>query len=425
MGAGWGALRLFRGFVSALKRSAAHDIVVVLHDLPLGGTERIAVRLSNRWAAAGRRVTLFCGALQGPLTALVGEGVELVECAPAIPRGAGSRARLGEALARFVATRRPDLLFAPGNFHWPALPALARLDRGAKPAIVAQVSTPLHRPGRGPLQQLGYDVGARARLGIVDGAVSLSAPMTRDVDRLLGRRITRCIPLPALEDEAPPLAPAQGRLIVAAGRLVREKGFDVALRAFARLRDPQARLAILGEGPRRAELERLAVRLGVADRVEMPGYVPDIRPWLDRARCFLLSSWYEGYAAVVVEALAAGRPVVATDCTPAANDLLRRDPARGAVAPIGDARRLAQALHSVLDAPPPDPRALAAAVAGYRIQPIAEAYLELFDEIVDRRAAERPSSLPASRPASSDRLLQVITRRLASMRVTGPAADKV
>lgn len=366
---------------------AANDIVVVLHDLPLGGTERIAVRLSNRWAAAGRRVTLFCGAREGPLAAMVADGVEVVECMPAIPRGPGSRQRLGEALAAFVADRRPDLLFAPGNFHWPALPPIARLSAPAKPAIVAQVSTPLFRPGRGPLQQLGYNLGARVRLSGVDVAVSLSDPMTRDVDRVLGRRITRCIPLPALEDEAPPLTRAEGRLIVAAGRLVREKGFDLALRAFARLRDPEARLAIVGEGPRRGELEALARRLGVADRVEMPGYVPDIRPWLDRARCFLLSSWYEGYAAVVVEALAAGRPVVATDCTPAANDLIRRSPAYGAVAPIGDARRLTAALRRVLGAPAPDPQALADAVAGYRIQPIAEAYLQLFDEVVDRRLA--------------------------------------
>jgi glycosyltransferase involved in cell wall biosynthesis len=60
----------------------------------------------------------------------------------------------------------------------------------------------------------------------------------------------------------------------------------------------------------------------VADRVRLPGYVPDIRPWLAIARTFLLTSWYEGYAAVIVEALGAGRPVVSTDCTPAARELL-------------------------------------------------------------------------------------------------------
>jgi glycosyltransferase involved in cell wall biosynthesis len=362
---------------------SARRIVVVLQDFPLGGSERIAVRLANRWAELGRDVTLFCGTREGPLATMISRGVAVAEASPPLPRGRGSRQRLRQALEQHLRERSADLLFAPGNYQWPALPAFGG-PRGERPAVVAQISTPLYRHGRGRLAQIEYNWRARRRLAAVDAAVALSPRTVPHADRVLGRRITQALPLPALEDDARPLQAAQGRLIVAAGRLVPEKGFDQAIRAFARLDDRTTRLAILGDGPERDMLQALAQRLGVADRVDFPGYVPDIGPWLARARLFLLSSWYEGYAAVVVEALAAGRPVVATACTPAAAELLT-DPERGCVATLGDVDALAAGLRQVLSAPPADPAALARAVEGYRIGPIAQAYLDLFDEVVTTR----------------------------------------
>ncbi|WP_165186800.1 glycosyltransferase [Caulobacter soli] len=395
----------------------ARTIAIVLHDLPLGGSERIAVRLANRWAASGRRVTLFCGTREGPLADLIHADVEVVEADPPIPRGRGSRKALGQATAAFVAKQRPDILFVPGNYHWPILPAVDALPADQRPGVIAQIGTPLYRHGRGALAQIPYNLKTRYQLRRVDRAISLSDSMTDDANRTLGRRITQCIRLPALNDDDHAFVPpASGKLILAAGRLVKEKGFDVALRAFALLNDPEAELVIVGEGERRAELEALATELGVADRVRLPGYVPDIRPWLKLARTFLLTSWYEGYAAVIVEALGAGRPVVSTDCTLAARELLSEG-SNGRVAPIGDAVALAESLRQVLEAPAPDPRVLARSVADYRIGPIAEAYLQVFDAVVAQRTGPatikpfapfsgRALSIPAGRraPASVARL---------------------
>jgi glycosyltransferase involved in cell wall biosynthesis len=388
----------------------ARTIAIVLHDLPLGGSERIAVRLANRWAALGREVTLFCGSRQGPLARLIDAKVRVIEADPPIPRGRGSRKALGNAAAAYVAQHRPDILFAPGNYHWPVLPAIEALPADQRPGVVAQIGTPLYRHGRGALAQIPYNLKTRRQLRGVDQAISLSDDMTEDANRVLGRRITQRIALPALDDDDHAFTPPpEGKTILAAGRLVKEKGFDVALRAFALLGDPDAELVIVGEGERRAELEALAAELGVADRVRLPGYVPDIRPWLEMARAFLLTSWYEGYAAVIVEALGAGRPVVSTDCTPAARDLLS-DGLHGRVARIGDAEGLAEGLRQVLNAPAPDPAALARSVASYRIGPIAEAYLQVFDAVVAKRTSPaatkrfmpfpvRAFSIPAGRPA--------------------------
>jgi glycosyltransferase involved in cell wall biosynthesis len=375
-------------------RQTAGKIAVVFHDFPLGGSERIAIRLMNTWAKAGRHVTAFCGAMRGPLAGMIGGNIEVVSCTPEIPRGGGSRRRLGNALAAFLDRGRPDALFIPGNFHWPVLPAVARLPRDKRPVIIAQISTPLFRHGRGPLEQAGYNMLTRYRFGCVDRAIALSPSMVSDADRILGRPITQFIRLPVLDgnDDGGTVQQASGKTIVAAGRMVAEKGFDVALRAFAHVNDPEARLIIVGDGPRRAQLKNLAQTLGVADRVEMPGYVPDISAWLAQARVFLMSSFYEGFGAVIVEALAAGRPVVSTDCTPAVHDLLYG--LEGcAVAPIGDARKLGEALRSVLAQPAPQIQSLTSAVAGYSMAPIADEYLGVFDSI---HAAKLRSGLPAT-----------------------------
>ena len=395
----------------------ARTIAIVLHDLPLGGSERIAVRLANRWAALGRRVTLFCGSREGPLAELIHADVEIVEADPPIPRGRGSRKALGRATAAYVAEHRPDILFVPGNYHWPILPAIDALPADQRPGVIAQIGTPLYRHGRGALAQIPYNLKTRRQLRRIDRAISLSDSMTDDANRALGRRVTQCIRLPALDDDDHAFVPpATGKIILAAGRLVKEKGFDIALRAFALLDDPNAKLVIVGEGERRAELEALAAELGVADRISLPGYVPDIRPWLEIARTFLLTSWYEGYAAVIVEALGAGRPVVSTDCTPAARELLSDGP-NGHVASIGDVAGLAEGLRQVLNGPAPDPRVLARAVVDYRIGPIAEAYLQVFDAVVAKRTSPaaikrfapfpaRAFAIPAGRrgPASAARL---------------------
>lgn len=383
-------------------RPQARSIVIVLHDLPLGGSERIAIRLANRWVAEGRQVTLLVGSRKGPLDAMIAAGVEVVECSPPIPRSRGSRELLGRATAAFLSGRRTDVLFVPGNYHWRLMPAVAALPDAVRPKMVAQIGTPLYRHGRGRLQQVFYNHRTRRQFAGVDAAISLSPAMTAEADRILGRQITTCLRLPAVDDDAPlPVAAdADSRLIVAAGRLVREKGFEIAIRAFALLDDPSARLVILGEGPERKRLLAQAQAAGVADRVELPGYVPDIRPWLDRARAFLLTSYYEGYGAVIVEALAAGRPVVTTNCTHAVPELLARR-GHGAVAPIGDAVALADGLRRVLDAPPPDPAALSAGVGEYCIGPVSDAYLAMFDSLLERRAgSDRRSRLPLAELAT-------------------------
>jgi glycosyltransferase involved in cell wall biosynthesis len=163
-------------------------------------------------------------------------------------------------------------------------------------------------------------------------------------------------------------------VILGAGRLGSQKGFDILLQAFAAMTgNHQARLIILGEGNHRRDLEGLARALNVADRVLMPGFQSDFYAWLARADLFVLSSRWEGSPNVLTEALALGVPSVSTDCPSGPREVL--DNGRyGPLVPVDDADQLCRAMEQTLETPPRSDQ-LKKAVAEYTAETSAERYL--------------------------------------------------
>lgn len=361
------------------------SILVVVHDFSLGGTERTAMRLARAWSKQGSDVTIFCGSATGPLASLAGPDVQIVCSDPEIGRNAGSRRRLARAAARHLNQHPADICFIPGNYHWPVVPRLTRADRKAGTKFVAQISADLRKPQRGRLRQMLFNLRMRWLLRHADALVAMARKAELDADEILPGKTT-IIPLPAIDDDAlPPVPiPEGGPVILGAGRLVPEKGFMTLLEAFAKLPIAEAHLVIAGSGVEEARLKSRAIELGIERRVTFLGYVEDIRPALDEARLFVLASQFEGYGAVVIEALAAGRPVVITDCTPATE--LFTDPGIGVVVPIDDIDALCQGMAAMLGRPPPDPELAAALVAHHRIGAVAKLYLDLFERLRDARA---------------------------------------
>jgi glycosyltransferase involved in cell wall biosynthesis len=137
--------------------------------------------------------------------------------------------------------------------------------------------------------------------------------------------------------------------VVAAGRLVRQKGFDLLIRAHAALRGRGVahQLVIVGEGELRPALEALIAELGVQDSVHLPGYVSNPYPLMCHASVFALSSLWEGFGAVIVEAMACGAAVVAFDCPSGPSEILEGG-RYGVLVPPDDAEALSEALGRVL-----------------------------------------------------------------------------
>lgn len=102
--------------------------------------------------------------------------------------------------------------------------------------------------------------------------------------------------------------------IVAAGRLIKLKGFDYLIDAFAQLKMPNLKLVILGEGPLRQSLENQAQRLGVADRIIMPGFIKNPMPYFKGAKLCVVSSTMEGFPNVLLQMMALNNRIVSTKC---------------------------------------------------------------------------------------------------------------
>lgn len=136
--------------------------------------------------------------------------------------------------------------------------------------------------------------------------------------------------------------------LIAIGSLKDDKGFDVLLQALVEIRNRyDAKLLILGEGSLRNDLEKLSRELGISDELYMPGFRPNPGIFLQHASVFVLSSNWEGFGNVIVEALATGVPVVSTDCLSGPAEILEGG-RYGRLVPLGDWRALAKAVEATL-----------------------------------------------------------------------------
>lgn len=139
--------------------------------------------------------------------------------------------------------------------------------------------------------------------------------------------------------------------VIAVGRLHLQKDYPTLIRAFKILRENQdVRLLILGEGEERENLERLILELDLQDDVKLAGFVKNPFAYMKKASLFVLSSVYEGFGNVLVEAMACGTPVVSTDCPSGPSEILENGK-WGKLVPVADPEALAKAMEESLNSP--------------------------------------------------------------------------
>ncbi len=339
--------------------------IAILSPLGRGGT------------AAHGGITPVIRSLTGALCER-GLRVELLTFAPSDPRalvpGLDRRAalhNLGQGrlwqqrrwLAARLATQRPRVLLAAGHRANLLAASLAGGETRVVLSVHNTVSTGLR--GLGLLRRAWRLRGLRRMYPRADAIVCVSAGVAEDLRRYLtlpaGRITIIHNPIQTRVDEPaarlhPWLSDRGQTVILGAGRLSPQKDFMTLIHAFALLSDlPDHRLMIIGEGPERAHLEREIARLGIIERVTLPGFVTNPRACMAASALFVLSSAWEGFGNVLVEAMAMGTPVVSTDCPSGPREILQ-DGALGPLVPVGDAPALARAIRQSLIDPVPAER---------------------------------------------------------------------
>jgi exopolysaccharide biosynthesis WecB/TagA/CpsF family protein len=298
-----------------------YAIAFFMRDLSGGGVERMRLRLAEGLAARGHAVTLVVQVFQGALVPQLRPEIRIVVL------GRNRTLACIRPLARLLRTRQFDIIFSSLDHNNVALLTARILAGSATPVVVCQ-----HNALNGE-RALGWKyvvIPVLYRLLAPWAAhfIGVSSGVAGDLIRAAGisRNKVSIVYNPVFDAEEQPQchaepadpwlsAGASPPLFVFAGRLVPQKDPALAIRAFALYAAGHpGSLALLGEGPLAPELERLISALNLSHRVRLMHFVPRPAAWYKQARALLLTSRYEGFGNVIVEALACGTPVIAANC---------------------------------------------------------------------------------------------------------------
>jgi GalNAc-alpha-(1->4)-GalNAc-alpha-(1->3)-diNAcBac-PP-undecaprenol alpha-1,4-N-acetyl-D-galactosaminyltransferase len=293
-------------------------ITLISSSLKVGGAERVMSIIANYWAARDWQITIlsFDDGSEPPFYDL-DKRIEY--------RSLGLRYHSGlnlltlsrnlhqiRSLKKAIVASRPDLIVSFVNTT-NIMTLLASWSLRV-PTIVCEHVHPAFG-GLGKISRfLQKRLYRRAALVTVQTHSGLSFfPADRGYKTVV---IPNPIALPDAEQSDHSQLFTDDRHLLAIGKLIPQKGFDLAIRAFAQVCDthPEWTLTICGEGDMRGELEDLCRQLRLEDRVYLPGVVKNIDAQLRKADVFVLSSRFEGFPVTLCEAMACGVPVIATDC---------------------------------------------------------------------------------------------------------------
>lgn len=373
-------------------------ILLTIHRLSQGGADRVAMLLANGYAAAGIPTGIAVlragGEAQDLLQAMLRPDVALYCAGPPIGSRHLELVRGLRHIERIVAATRPAVVLASSSNMGLVTGLCGRLRAARAPRYAMKLTNPVVRPSdRGRLRAHYRRWLYRFIFSCYDRVLLLSAAESEEMERLFPDLSARfeVVANPYVTDEmfagrSPP-ARSNPRIVLTLARMMPQKRLDRLLEAFAAMTDRDARLVIVGDGPLRAALTRQAEALGIADRVDMPGFAEDVVSWLRQSSLFALSSDYEGLPAAVLEALACGVPVVTTDCFDAARSILSG--LEGcAVVPRDDIGALAKAMDASLSGTS-DPGALSAVARPFTFEPAVAEHVELIRDLISAGNAAR------------------------------------
>jgi len=316
-----------------------------------GGTERACSDVANTLHRVGHSVTILSQYNGKKSSYEVGSAIELRELFRFRPRGLTGYFKTSWRLFRFVIRNRPDVLIAVESlsflflafcFFLPNRPVLvnwehfnAEIDLGLKSRSFAR----------------------RLAVWFSDKIVVLS-----DKDKWFWNTYLKCPDDKVIRiyNLNPMLGNTNARnkdpnslqrRVLAAGRLTHQKGFDLLIKAWSSIPEAQREgwnLRICGEGDDRPILEKLIKKFGLGKEVQLLGQIADITSEYEEADLFVLSSRFEGFGLVILEALSSGVPVVSFDCPAGPSEIIENE-VDGVLVPPEDIEGLADAIGSIIN----------------------------------------------------------------------------
>ncbi|MEZ5656357.1 MAG: glycosyltransferase [Sphingobium sp.] len=372
--------------------TAALSILIPIHSFEPGGVERVGLNLADSWRRAGHDVTILLGRDEGPDRA---QAPQLnYRRHPTI----FSTARFETlwmiwCMLLYLRRHRPDVIFCAGNSYAVVCVAMRLLRGRSCPPIVTKISNDLIRRDMPYLWRAAYGLWLRIQGRLFDRIVGMAKPMRGEITRLMRVEDDRIviIPDPALRRERlerlltiTPRPSERGLRFVAIGRLAPQKNFSLLLQAFAAGSFPDDRLTIVGDGAERPALEALACSLHLKGKVTFKGHLQSPDQVLEQTDCLLLTSHYEGVPAVIVEAIAAGLAIIATDCSQSMAELTGHG-SRGVLVPVGDIEGLVHWISRARALPRPDDSERQYAAA-FVVEEACNSYLAVMHAAINRSA---------------------------------------
>lgn len=370
----------------------------LLPNLAGGGAEKVSVNLANAFVERGYAVDMVLLTASGPFLSDLHPAVRVIDL-----RAGRVRSALAP-LIRYMRDVRPATILA---CMWPltVLAIVARRLCGVQMRLLVaehntwSISQRDHRTWIRPFIRWSM----RLCFPYTDGVIAVSNGAAADLVQFAGLNASvvksiynpvvdpRCNVSDGLDQNEADLLWTNAKYrILSVGTLKMQKNQALLLRAMALLTHRvDAHLVILGDGQLKASLEQQARELNIADRVTLAGFRAQTTPYFQSANLFVLSSDWEGLPTVLIEALAAGTPVVSTDCPSGPREILA-DGEFGSLVPVGDAQALAHAISESLAAPH-DRAALIERAQHFSIDRAVGEYLTLLlPKATGREASGRP-----------------------------------
>ena len=373
---------------------AKPSISLFIPNLDGGGAERVMLHLAEGFAARGFAVDLVVAQAEGAYLSKIPETIRLVNL------DAKSPVLLFKTLAlkQYLQQEQPAFLLSTLDIFSSA--TWAKRLAGVNTRVVMCVQTNLSQQFQDRhamvIQKLKWAVVKRF-YPWADAIVTASEGVARDLEQnakiameqmtvIYNPVVTPDFTQKAQETVANPWFEAdQPPVLLGVGRIVKQKSFATLIRAFALVRQRYpARLMILGDVDAREpsvkpELDALIEQFGLQDDVLFLGFVENPYAYMARASVFVLSSIYEGFGNVVAEAIAAGTPVVSTDCESGPAEILNKGQ-YGELVPVGDHEAMANAIVATLNQPT-DIQILQARSQAFTIDCIVRQYLDVLNRL--------------------------------------------